>query len=139
MKPTLYVSLDGPILTDPVKNVDPYLGASISDYAKPFLTWASDQFNVRLVTDRSPREAFYLLDKLALKPGALPVRGFEVSKTECIKPDENFFWVDSDLIPQEVNWLSEHRKVNRFVPVDPQKGVTPEHKLMLDQLLRKNR
>ena len=137
-KPILYVGLDGPLLI-PHTHPDVFLKMGIAEYAKPFLHWAKDHFDVRYLTDRSPGEAFRLSSLLALPEDAIPVHGFEVSKTEVLEPRHDFYWIDSELIPKEVAWLAEHGHVNRFLPVDPMVGVRPEHKAALEQLTNKKR
>ena len=134
-QPKLYVELNGPILI-PHEHPDPVLQAGIADYAKSFMHWATQHFDVHWLTDRSPGDAFYVANKLALPSDKVSVRGFEVSKVEALHPNENFYWVDSELIPDEVAWLAKHEHFNRFVSVDPLKGVTPEHKKMLEDLLK---
>lgn len=135
-KPTLYVGLDGPLLV-PAKHQDTFLKAGIAEYAKPFLHWATNRFDVRYLTDRSPGEAFHLSSLLSLPDDAIPVHGFEVSKTEVIKPGHDFYWLDAELIPKEVAWLAEHGHLNRFLAVDPMVGVRPEHKAALELLTKK--
>lgn len=135
-KPILYLALDGPILV-PGKTPDPYLDAGVAEYAKSFVHWAKDHFNVRWITDRAPGHAFHVAKKLALPADAIPVLGFDVTKSEVISPKENFYWVDGPLIPGEVTWLTQHGHTDRFVSVDPMKGVTPEHKIALEKILRK--
>lgn len=135
-KPVLFIGIDGPALV-PGQDPEPYLRAEIAPYVKPFVHWAKQHFDVRWVTDRSPRDAFYLNDKLGLPKDAVPVQTFDVSKIEVLAPHKKFYWLDSELIPHEVDWLAKRGHVQNFLPVDPQKGVTPEHKRQLEKLTRK--
>jgi hypothetical protein len=134
-KPTLYVGLHGPLLV-PSAAPHEYLGAGIAEYARPFLAWAKDRFDVQVLTDRSPRGVFLLADELGLPQEQVRPRGFDASKTEVMQPGEDFFWVDAELIPSEVTWLAQHGQVHRFLGVDPNVGVTPRHRELLARALR---
>lgn len=129
-KPTLYVGLDGPLLV-PHHDYDPLLEAKIVPYAKPFMHWATQHYNCVFLTDREPGHVKYLLSQLGLPKDAVPLKGFGDSKARSLRKDENFYWVDSELIPHEVSWLAEHSNTHRFVPVNSLTGVTPEHKTAL--------
>lgn len=135
MKPTLFVALEGPLLI-PGKGESKFQPYTIAEYAKPFLSWAQENFHVRILTDDSPRAGFNVLHALGLANEHFPVQTFEVSKTENMSPHDDFYWVDSELIPGEVNWLAEHRRHDRFLHVNPMKGIAPEHKDALGNLLR---
>jgi hypothetical protein len=135
-RPILYLALDGPILVPDTKH-DPYVDAGIAEYSKSFVHWAKDNFRTRWLTDRAPGHAFHVAKQLGLSEDAIPVLGFDVSKTEVISPEENFYWVDGPLIPGEVSWLAQHGHTGRFISVDPAKGITPEHKSALEALIRK--
>ena len=136
-KPTLYIGLDGPVLV-PSEHPDIFLKMGLGSYAKPFMHWAKGHFDVRYLTDRSPGEAFHASSLMALPEDAVPVHGFEVSKTEVLEHQSHpdFYWLDAELIPKEVAWLAEHGHVNRFLSVDPMVGVQPEHKAVLEKLIR---
>lgn len=136
MKPALYIGLDGPLLV-PSQTPDPLLGLGLASYAKPFMHWAVSNFRVRWLTDRGPRAAFYVAALLGLPDDKIPVAGFESLKPEAFKSNESFYWVDSELIPGEVTWLTQHGHLERFFQVDAQKGVTPELKQALE-LARRN-
>ena len=137
-KPTLYVGLHGPLLV-PSATPHEYLGAGIADYARPFLAWAKDRFDVQVLTDRSPRGVYLLTDELGLPQDEVRPRGFEASKTEVMRPGDDFYWVDAALIPSEVGWLAQHDQVHRFLAVDPEVGVTPRHRESLAPALRGRR
>jgi len=139
-RPKLYVELNGPVLLPSEDAHDPLLHHMvIAPYAKPFLHWATQHFDVQWLTDRSPRDAFNVAKRLDIPTDKIPVRGFDVTKTEVLRPQENFFWVDCELIPDEVAWLAKHGHFDRFVSVDPLKGVTPEHKEALEAALKKRK
>lgn len=133
-KPTLFIAVDGPLLVQGEKQ-NPLLNAEIVPYAKSFLTWAIHNFTPQLITDRSHREVFHLIDKLNLPADKLPVRTFEDSKIEVVGPHqkENFYWVDGELIPHEVSWLAQHGHANRFFQVNPEHGISPELKERLER------
>lgn len=136
MKPTLFIGLEGPILI-PSAHPDSALGLGIASYAKPFLHWAVQHFNVRWLTDRSPRDAIYVANLLSLPDERIAVAGFGDLKTEALQPRENFYWVDSELIPGEVSWLAQHGLSHRLLQADPVRGVTPELKDKLEALIRR--
>ena len=129
--PKLYIELSGPILIPSDGDM------VVAPYAKPFMHWATQHFNVQWLTDHSPRDAFNVAKHLALPADKVPVRGFDVTKTEVLQPHENFYWIDSELIPDEVAWLAKHGHFDRFISVDPLKGITSEHKDKLEALLKK--
>lgn len=138
-KPVLYVSLHGPVLVPSLDDQDVFLGKKIVPYAKPFLHWAKDHFEVRWLSETGPRDAFYTASRLALPADAIPVASFQDSKVEHMAPHENFYWIDGALIPAEYMWLKEHRAEHRLLQVDPHTGVTPEHKDALQQKLKPRR
>lgn len=136
-KPVLYVGLHGPILIhDENKDPDPFLNRSFADYARPFLNWALQHFDVRWLSENGPREAFYTARRLSLPDHAIPVASFQDSKIEAMDPKEHAFWIDAELIPSEVAWLAHHRAEDHFLQVDPQVGVQPKHKEQLQQKLQ---
>lgn len=139
MKPALFIELNGPVLIPSHGNADPVLRAEISDYAKAFLHWATQHFHVAWLTDRSPRDAFHVAEKLGLAQDAVSCHGFDVSKIEVLDKTQhkNFAWLDSELIPAEVAWLAKHGHTDQFFSVDPLVGVTPEHKKQLEEFLRR--
>jgi hypothetical protein len=137
-KPTLYVALEGPLLV-PSNRPHEYLGAGVADYAKNFLNWAKDRFQVQVFTDKSPRHVFVLADHLGLPGDAIAPRGYEAAKTDVMQPTDDFYWVDSELIPSEIAWLAKHNNYTRFLSVDPTVGVTPRHKDALEGLTRNSR
>jgi len=135
-KPTLFINMDGPLLVPGPG--DHALNADVTPYAKSFLNWAMQHFDTRLLTDRSPRDGFHLVDKLALPADKFPVQTFDTSKIEVIgrHPDKNFYWLDAELIPGEISWLTQHGHLHKFVSVDPMTGITSEHKNVLEGHLR---
>ena len=134
MKPILYVDIEGPIIT-PGGHDNHRLGGGISDYAKTFLHWATDKFDVRWLTCRSPRDAFHVADVLKLRGDAIPFTSFDVLKTDAIDPRSNFYWLDSVLIPSEVDWVARHGHHDRVITVNPLHGVQPEHREKLERAL----
>lgn len=136
-KPVLYVGLHGPILIPDIDHQDNFLLKKITDYAKPFMHWAKDNFDVRWLSEHGPREAFYTARRLSLPEDAVSTASFIDSKAEAIRPKEDFYWIDGALIPGEVAWLRRHGHENRFITVDSRIGVTPAHREMLQQKLRR--
>jgi len=132
MKPKLYVALEGPILLPGTP--DSGFKPAVASYAKSFLHWAKDRFNVVILTDSALREGLRVISEMGL---ALPVRGYVDSKTEALDPQEHYFWVDAELIPSEVAFLAQHGHHPRFLQVDSTKGVTPEIKTKLEGYIRK--
>lgn len=137
-KPTLFVSLNGPLLI-PSSTPNDYLGCGVAEYARPFLTWAKQQFRVQVLTDENLRHVHYLAEHLDLPANTMTPRGFEVSKIEAMHPDDDFYWVDSELIPSEIAWLGQHQILHRLLTVDPTVGVTPKLRDSLESLVRTNR
>ena len=134
MKPVLFVGLDGPVLvpsTGP-SDRDEYLGASVASYAKPFLHWATQHFDVRWLSDRGAPPAAYVTGLLSLPSDKIHIAGYTDSKVDALAPHQNFYWVDSELIPHEVAWLTQNGHMERLVPVDPQIGVSPDTKKVLE-------
>lgn len=136
-KPILYVSLDGPILIPSLDHQDVFLQRGVADFAKTFMHWAKEHFDVRWLAETGPRDAFYTARRLSLPDDAVSAASFDASKTEAINPRENFFWIDGSLTPPEMAWLRAHGLEHRFVHVDPHVGVTPAHKEQLSQKLRR--
>lgn len=140
-KPKLFLGLDGPILV-PASNPqdrDEYLGAAIAPYAKSFLHWATQHFDVRWLSDRGAGPAVYAASLLSLPPDRVRVAGFAESKVEALSPHPNFYWVDSELIPHEVSWLAQHGHVDRLISVDPLRGVSTDTKQALEARMAKHR
>lgn len=137
-KPKLYLAVSGPLLI-PSQSPDPYLGTGIAEYARPFLAWAHERFDVHLLTDDHPRHVHYLTQKLGFPGDALPPHTFDLNKADVINPHDDFYWVDSELIPGEVAWLAKHGHYDRFLSVDPTVGITHEHKKKLEGLTRTSR
>lgn len=127
-KPVLYVSLHGPVLVPALDGQDVFLRKKIAPYAKPFMHWAKEHFDVRWLSDTGARDASYTAARLSLPSDAVPIAAYEDSKIEALNPRENFYWLDGALIPSEVAWLAENRCHDRLLQVDPFTGVTPEHK-----------
>jgi hypothetical protein len=134
-KPILYVSLRGPLVI-PSSDAHPYLGGGIADYAKAFLGWAQDKFQVQVLTDENLRHVHVLAEHCGLKGDAIHPRGFELSKTEAMHPHDDFYWLDSELIPSEIAWLAKSNNYDRFVAVDPNVGVTMSHRDVLESLIK---
>lgn len=132
-KPILYVALHGPILVPSLDEQDAFLRKKIAPYAKPFMHWAKEHFDVRWLSETGARDAVYTASRLALPADAVPVTPFQDSKVERISPRENFYWIDGALIPSEASWLAEHGCHDRLLQVDPLVGVTPAHKEHLQQ------
>lgn len=130
-RPTLFIALDGPILTYGNGHVDAE-GHTVAPYAKTFLHWAKSHFNVCLLTEGALRDAFHVASSLGLPKDAVSVKGVMDSKVDAVQNHPNFYWLDSALIPDEINWLSQHGKTDRFMPVHPTQGVTSEHKKYLE-------
>jgi hypothetical protein len=134
-KPVLFLGLDGPVLIPPHNSHDrdEYLGAAVAPYAKAFLHWATQHFDVRWLSDRGVGPAVYVSSLLSLPSDKVHVAGFIDSKVEAIEPHKNFYWVDTDLIPHEISWLAQHGHGEKhLIPVDPMTGVTPDTKQMLE-------
>jgi hypothetical protein len=136
-KPVLYVGLVGPVLIPSHDDQDHHLRKGIAAYAKPFMHWAKEHFDVRWLSESGPRDAFYTARRLSLPADAVSAASFQLSRIEAINPKEDFYWVDGALIPSEAAWLYEHGHSHRFVNVDSHVGVTPEHKQILQQKLRR--
>lgn len=134
-KPVLYVGLHGPILVPSLDEQDSFLMKKIADYAKPFLHWAKEHFDVRWLSDTGARDAFYTARRLSLADHTIPVASYDDSKVAAIDPREDFYWIDGALIPSEAAWLQQHRHETRFLQVDPRIGVTTQHKDLLQQKL----
>lgn len=135
-KPTLFVALEGPVLTSH-GHVDSTVGQPVAPYAKEFLGWAKNHFNVCLLTDRALRDALRVADHLGVPSDSFSVKGYLDSKVEAVGHHHDFYWLDSDLIPDEINWLAQHGKSDRFMPVVPTQGVTPAHKKHLESTLKR--
>lgn len=133
-KPVLFLGLD--TLLIPGDDVDRVLGAEIAPHAKPFLTYAAAHFDVRVLSDRNPRDVFYLIRKLGLSQDSVSVLPFYDSKVPAVQGAGRFLWIDTILIPSEVGWLAQYGHTDRFMSVDPEKGVGPEHKTWLDTKMR---
>lgn len=129
-KPTLFVGLDA--LLVPGEDVDPVLRAEIAPYAKAFMFWATTRFKVTLLTEKNPRDAFHLLQTLGLPLDAASVAPFSESKVDIVAAHGLFYWVDTILIPGEVSWLAQHGHTDKYMSVDPEVGVTLEHKHWLE-------
>jgi len=138
-KPTLFIGLHGPILLPNIQPRDAYGQGRVAEYAKSFLHWAKDRFHVQLLTDEHLGAAHEIVNRLSLPTEQVVPRGFEVSKTEAMHPHESFYWIDSDLIPSEITWLHKNDNVERFLCADPEVGVTPQHKEILENLLRSDK
>jgi hypothetical protein len=140
-KPHLFLGLDGPVLI-PATNAherDEYLGAAVAPYAKSFIHWALQHFNVHWLSDRGPGPAVYAAKMLSLPDDGVHVAGYVDSKIEAISPHKDFYWVDSELIPHEVSWLAQHGHVDRLITVDPLTGVSTDAKQALEARIAHHR
>jgi len=140
-KPKLFIGLDGPVLvpsTDAHAR-DEYLGASVAPYARAFLHWATQHFDVRWLSDRGAGPAVYVSSLLSLPADKVHIAGFLDSKVEALAPHKDFYWVDSELIPHEVSWLAQHGHVDRLLTVDPDVGVSTDTKKALEMRLSNHR
>lgn len=132
-KPKLFVGLDGPMLVPSEgHDRDSFLGAALASYAKPFMHWATQHFDVHWLSDRGPVAAAYVTQLLGLPADSVHIAGFLDSKVEALKHHKDFYWVDSELIPDEVSWLAQHGHVGRFITVDPFTGVSTDAKKALE-------
>lgn len=133
-KPKLFVSLDGPILVpaEGHSDRDDFLGAAIAPYAKSFLHWATNHFDVHWLSDKGAAPAVYIAQKLGLPADKVRIAGYRDSKVEALSGHKNFYWVDSELIPNEVSWLAQHGHVDRLISVDPFNGVSTDTKKALE-------
>jgi hypothetical protein len=140
-KPKLFIGLDGPMLvpSSTSRERDEYLGAAVAPYAKPFLHWATQHFDVRWLSDRGAGPAAYLAKLLSLPADKVHIAGFGDSKIEALSPHKDFYWVDSELIPHEVSWLAQHGHVDRLISVDPREGVSTDAKKALEARVAKHR
>ena len=133
-KPKLFIGLDGPVLV-PATNSherDEYLGAAVAPYAKAFMHWATQHFDVHWLSDRGAGPAVYVANLLSLPADKVRVAGYVDSKVEALSPHKDFFWVDAELIPHEVSWLAQHGHVDRLITVDPLTGVSTDAKEALE-------
>jgi hypothetical protein len=140
-KPKLFVGLDGSVLV-PAANAherDEYLGAAVAPYAKAFLHWATQHFDVRWLSDRGAGPACYVAGLLSLPADKVRIAGYTDSKVEALAPHKDFYWVDSELIPHEVSWLAQHGHVDRLISVDPLTGVSHDAKKALEERIAKTR
>jgi hypothetical protein len=135
-KPTLFVALEGPVLTSH-GHISSTLGQPVAPYAKEFLGWAKNHFSVCLLTDSALRDALRVANHLGLSEDSFSVKGYLDSKVEAVGTHHDFYWLDSNLIPDEINWLAQHGKADRFMPVVPTHGVTPEHRKHLESTLKR--
>jgi hypothetical protein len=133
-KPVLFVGLDA--LLKPGDDPDPVMAAEISPHTKPFLAHASSRYDVRILTERNPRDVFYLVRKLGLPSDSVSVQPIFESKVPAVQTAPRFLWIDTILIPSEVSWLAQYGHVDKYMSVDPEKGVGPEHKAWLDSKVR---
>lgn len=132
-RPKLFVGLDGPVLVPgDIMTRDEYLGAAIAPYARPFMHWATQHFDVHWLSDRGAAAATYITQLLGLPADKVRIAGFMDSKVEALEPHKNFFWVDSELIPHELSWLAQHGHVDRLISVDPSVGVSTDAKKALE-------
>jgi hypothetical protein len=132
-KPKLFLALDGPVLIpSSLHDRDAYLGSAVAPYAKAFLHWATQHFDVRWLSERGPAHAAYVANLLSLPADRIPFAGYLDSKVEAISPHKDFYWVDSELIPHEVSWLAQHGHVDRLITVDPSVGVSTDVKKALE-------
>jgi len=140
-RPLLFLGLDGPVLVPATgtHDRDEYLGAAIAPYAKPFLHWAAQHFDVRWLSDRGAAPAVYVASLLSLPADKVHVAGFVDSKVEALAPHKDFYWVDSELIPHEVSWLAQHGHVGRFLSVDSTIGVSADTKQALEAQITEHR
>jgi hypothetical protein len=118
---------------------DEYLGAAIAPYAKSFLHWATQHFDVRWLSDRGAASSIYTAKLLSLPSDSVHIAGYTDSKIEAIAPHHDFYWVDSELIPHEVSWLAQHGHVDRLISVDPMVGVSTDAKAALEARVAKHR
>lgn len=140
-KPKLFIGLDGPVLVPSANPIDrdEYLGAAVAPYAKSFLHWATQHFDVHWLSDRGAVPAAYVSNLLALPADKVRISGFTDSKVEALSPHKNFYWVDSELIPHEVSWLAQHGHVDRLISVDPREGVSTDAKKALEARVANHR
>lgn len=139
-KPKLFIGLDGPVLIPAnVHNRDEYLGAAVAPYAKSFLHWATQHFDVHWLSDRGVGPATYVASLLSLPSSAVRIAGYVDSKIDALKHHKDFYWVDSELIPHEVSWLAQHGHVDRLIPVDPEVGVSTDSKAALEARIASHR
>jgi hypothetical protein len=139
-RPLLFVGLDGPVLIPATSSHDrdEYLGAAVAPYAKSFLHWAAQPFDVHWLSDRGAGPAAYVSSLLSLPQDKVHVAGFVDSKVEALAPHKDFYWVDSELIPHEVSWLAQHGHTARMLPVNPFTGVSVEDKARLEAQVLKH-
>lgn len=140
-RPVLFLGLDGPVLVPATgtHDHDDYLGAAIAPYAKPFLHWAAQHFDLRWLSDRGAAPAVYVASLLSLPADHVRIAGFTDSKVEALAPHKDFYWVDSELIPHEVSWLAQHGTTDRFFSVDPATGVSVATKKALEARIAEHR
>ena len=134
MKPFLYLEPEGTLLLES-DHPDHFLDAGIVPYAKPFLAWATKHFQVRWLTDRPPAHVFHLAEALNIPGHEIPFASFTDSKADAIKPNSNFYWVDSRLTPMDISWLAQHGKTDRLLAVSNPAGITEGHKEWLEDKL----
>lgn len=133
-KPKLFIGLDGPVLVPATSahERDEFLGAAVAPFAKSFLHWATQYFDVRWLSERGIGPATYVSSLLSLPSDKIRVAGYVDSKIEALSPHKDFYWVDSELIPHEVSWLAQHGHVDRLISVDPVIGVSTDVKKALE-------
>jgi hypothetical protein len=130
-KPVLFVGLDA--LLVPSDTPDPVMAAGFAEHARAFLTWATQRYDVRILSDRNPQDVFYMLRKLGVSGDAVSVSNFHDSKVPAIEGNREFHWIDSILIPSEFSWLLQNGHTHRYMSVDPEYGVGLEHKSWLEK------
>ena len=126
-KPILYIDPDGTLLLEGDKP-DLFLHSEINPYAAPFMKWATEHFEVRWLTERPPAHVFHLAERLGIPGHKVPYTGFAESKSSAVGAFDNFYWLDSNLTPMDVDWLTRHSKTDRVIAIHSPDGVSPAHK-----------
>ncbi|VGO11827.1 hypothetical protein PDESU_00374 [Pontiella desulfatans] len=130
----IYIDVDGVLLGK--NNGDVQLAYK----AKEFIRFALSQFDCYWLTTHCKGNAEtalrylrpYVDDETYRDLGRIKPTNFSVFKTEAIDPDEEFVWIEDELLQGEIKWLEDHGKMATWYPVNTYKDFRALYELMID-------
>lgn len=134
----MYIDIDGVLLGT--------LGGqpALAYGARDFLLYAVEQFDCYWLTTHCRGDAKTACTYLGayLDNGTYDVlkrikpTHFEVLKTEAINPEDDFFWIDDQLLIAEQDWLMRHSKLPAWIRINTYENFYDLHAFYCDLAMR---
>ncbi len=133
-KTKMYIDVDGVLLGKNDGEVQ------LSYKAEEFIQFALSNYDCYWLTTHCKGDVGsvlrylrpYVDDETFRGLGRVKPTTFQVFKTEAINSDEEFIWIEDELLQGEIQWLEDNDKLASWYPVNTYMDFRTLHELMVD-------